>query len=68
MLGNLLRSLLSGLMAGETFFLILYPGYVGDFGNKRKAFTMALQVALTAFVVFALIIFVARLFLEGIIP
>lgn len=58
MFENLPQCLLSGFMAGETFFLIVYTGYVGDFGDKGKAFTMTLQVALTAFVVFALIVFV----------
>ena len=62
MVENLIRSLLSGLIAAETFSLILYPGYVGQFGSKTKAFRTTLQVALSVFVVFGLVIFVVGLF------
>ena len=65
MVENLIRSLLSGLIAAETFSLILYPGYVGQSGNKTKALRMTLQVALTAFVVFGFMVFVAGLFFGG---
>jgi hypothetical protein len=62
MVENLIRSMLSGLIAAETFSLILYPGYVGQFGSKTKAFRTTLHVALSAFIVFGLIMFVAGLF------
>jgi hypothetical protein len=50
------------LMLHNTFSLILYPGYVGQFGSKTKAFRMTLQVALSVFVVFGLVIFMVGLF------
>jgi len=49
-------------MLHNTFSLILYPGYVGQFGSKTKAFRMTLQVALSVFVVFGLVIFMVGLF------
>jgi len=61
MVENILRSVMSGLIAGETLFLVLYPGYASEFGDKMRAFKISLGPALAAFAIFALIMFVAGL-------
>jgi hypothetical protein len=61
MVENILRSVMSGLIAGETLFLVLYPGYATEFGDKMRAFKISLRPALAAFAIFALMIFVVGL-------
>lgn len=63
MLENISRSVMSGFFAGETFFLILYPGYVTQFGDKMQAFRTTLRTAFAAFVIFSVAIFCVLLLL-----
>lgn len=62
MVENILRSVMSGLIAGETLFLVLYPGYATEFGDKMRAFKISVKPALAAFAIFALLMFFVGFF------
>ena len=63
MLENVLRSLMCGVLAGETLFLLFYPGCLSASGSRTGALKASFPIALAAFAVFASIMFVAGLFL-----
>jgi len=59
----LIFSLISGFIAAIASFLIFYAEYIHHFVDKQKTFKVALRGAIISFIVFAMIIFIALLFL-----
>ncbi len=52
---------MAGLIAGETLFLVLYPGYATEFGDKMRAFKISLRPAVAAFAILAVMVFIVGL-------